>query len=104
MTTLQRFTRLAMIAVPVVFMAAFTALQMTFDYPGILRQSASEILAGFSAGGAGLLALWYVFMLSALAFIPAEPFGFALAGIINAAAYTLWAGWLVVLGIIILRE
>ncbi|MBO9590968.1 DUF4386 domain-containing protein [Devosia sp.] len=216
MTTLQRFTGLAMIAVPLMFMAAFTALQMTFDYPGILRQPANEILAGFSAGGTGLLALWYVFMLSALAFIPvgvlsglwlwernraaaafaatfgilaglvqglgllrwvilvpslaqssadpavtqavfdafhlyagagigehfgylftalwtisvaaalwhshrlvagigmvlalgvlagmAEPFGFALAGIINAAAYTLWAVWLVVLGIIILRE
>lgn len=216
MTTLQRFAGLAMIAVPVVFMAVFTALQMTFDYPGILRQPASEILAGFSAGGTGLLALWYVFMLSALAFIPvgvlsglwlwernqvaaafaatfgilaglvqgmgllrwvilvpslaqdsadpavtqavfdafhlyagagigehfgylftalwtisvaaalwhshrllagigtvlalgvlagmAEPFGFTWAGIINAAAYTLWAVWLVVLGIIILRE
>lgn len=215
MTTLQRSTGLAMIAVPVLFMAAFTALQMSFDYPGILRQPASDILARFSAGGAGLLAEWYVFMLSALAFIPigvlsglwlwernrvaaafaatfgilagltqglgllrwvilvpslqessgdpavtqavfeafhlyagagigehfgylftalwtvsvaaalwqsqrllasggivlalgilagmAEPFGLALAGMVNAAAYTLWAIWLVVLGIVALR-
>lgn len=70
MTTLQRSTGLAMIAVPVVFMAAFTGLQMTFDYPDILRQPAADILAGFSAGGPALLANWYVFMASALAFIP----------------------------------
>lgn len=70
MTTLQRSTGLAMIAVPVVFMAAFTGLQMTFHYPDILREPAADILAGFSAGGPGLLANWYVFMLSALAFIP----------------------------------
>ena len=70
MTTLQRMTGLAMIAVPVVFMAAFTGLQMSFNYPDILRQPAAEILAGFTAGGPALLATWYIFMLSALAFIP----------------------------------
>lgn len=70
MTTLQRMTGLAMIAVPVVFMAAFTGLQMSFNYPDILRQPAAEILSGFTAGGTGLLANWYIFMLSALAFIP----------------------------------
>ncbi len=70
MTALQRSTGLAMIAVPVVFMGAFTALQMTFNYPDVLREPAADILAGFRAGGAGLLATWYIFMLSALAFIP----------------------------------
>ncbi|WEK06110.1 MAG: DUF4386 family protein [Candidatus Devosia phytovorans] len=215
MTTLQRSTGLAMIAVPVVFMAAFTGLQMSFHYPDILREPAADILASFSAGGPTLLATWYVFMLSALAFIPvgvlsglwlwprhstaaafaatfgvlaglvqglgllrwvvlvpslaatagdptteavfnafhlyagagigehfgylftalwtvsvaialmaryriiawtgvllalgiaagmAEPFGFAAAGAINAIAYTVWALWLVVLGVVVLRE
>jgi hypothetical protein len=70
MTTLQRMTGLAMIAVPVVFMAAFTGLQMSCNYPDILREPAAEILAGFTAGGPTLLANWYVFMLAALAFIP----------------------------------
>lgn len=70
MTTLQRTTGLAMIAVPVVFMAAFAGLQMSFNYPDILREPAAEILAGFTAGGPALLATWYIFMLSALAFIP----------------------------------
>ena len=70
MTTLQRMSGLAMIAVPVVFMAAFTGLQMNFNYPDILREPAAEILAGFTAGGPALLATWYIFMLSALAFIP----------------------------------
>ena len=59
-----------MIAIPVVFMAAFTGLQMTFDYPDILRLPAAEILERFQAGGGGLLATWYVFMAAALAFIP----------------------------------
>lgn len=216
MTTLQRSTGLAMIAVPVVFMAAFTGLQMSFNYPDILREPAADILAGFTAGGPALLANWYVFMLSALAFIPvgvlsglwlwprhqtaaafaatfgilaglvqglgllrwvvlvpslasstgdagttqavfdafhlyagagigehfgylftalwtvsvaialmgqyrviswvgialavgiavgmAEPFGFAAAGAINAIAYTAWAVWLVVLGVLVLRQ
>lgn len=216
MTALQRSTGLVMIAEPVVFMGAFTALQMTFNYPDVLREPAADILTGFRAGGAGLLAIWYIFMLSALAFIPvgvlsglwlwprnqtaaafaatfgilaglvqglgllrwvvlvpalaaspadtatteavfnafhlyagagigehfgylftalwtisvaaalwgqyrpvaiigvvlaigiavgmAEPFGFAMAGAINAIAYTGWAIWLVVLGVVVLRD
>jgi hypothetical protein len=216
MTTLQRLMGLAMIAVPVAFMAAFAGLQVTFSYPDILRRPATDILTRFSAGGPGLLANWYIFMLSALAFIPVgvmsglwlwprnqaaaafaatfgvlaglvqgmgllrwvilvphlaafpadaqvtqavfaafhlyagagigehfgylftalwtiavalalithhrivswsgialalgimagmtEPFGVAAAGAINAIAYTAWAGWLVVLGILVLRE
>jgi uncharacterized protein DUF4386 len=70
MTTIQRQTGIAMIAIPVVFMAAFTGLQMTFDYPNVLRLPAAEILERFQAGGGGLLAIWYVFMAAALAFIP----------------------------------
>ncbi|WP_375451039.1 DUF4386 domain-containing protein [uncultured Devosia sp.] len=70
MTSLERMTGAAIIAVPVIFMAAFTGLQLSFGYPDILRQPAPEILERFAAGGSGLVALWYVFMLSALAFIP----------------------------------
>ena len=70
MTTVQRQTGIAMIVVPVIFMAAFTGLQMQFDYPDILRLPAAEILERFQAGGGGLLAIWYVFMAAALAFIP----------------------------------
>lgn len=70
MALLQRSTGLAMIAVPVIFMAAFTGLQMSFNYPDVLREPPADILARFSAGGPALLATWYVFMLSALAFIP----------------------------------
>ena len=70
MTTLQRQTGIAMIAIPVVFMAAFTGLQMQFDYPNALRLPAAEILERFQAGGGGLLAIWYIFMAAALAFIP----------------------------------
>ena len=68
--TIQRLAGIAMIAIPVVFMAAFTGLQMTFEYPDILRLPAAEILERFQAGGGGLLAIWYVFMAAALAFIP----------------------------------
>jgi hypothetical protein len=70
MNTLQRSTGLAMIVVPIVFMGAFTGLQITFNYPDILRQPAADILERFELGGPALLANWYIFMLSALAFIP----------------------------------
>ena len=39
-----------------------------------------------------------------IAFGMAEPFGLTAAGAINAIAYTLWALWLVVMGIVLLRR
>jgi hypothetical protein len=72
MTTSPRVTTSALlIAVPVVFMAGFTGLQMTFGYPDILRQPAGEVLTRFAAGGADLHLYWYAMMASALGIIPA---------------------------------
>jgi hypothetical protein len=67
----RRPAALLLIAVPLLFTASFTALGFAFDYPGILRAPTDEILRRFAAGGPGLIALWYTFMLSAALFIPA---------------------------------
>jgi len=60
-----------LIAVPLVLVAGFSGLQVTFDYPDILRHPASEVLTRFAAGGADLRAYWYAMFLAALAFVPA---------------------------------
>lgn len=60
-----------MIAVPLVFTAAFTGLQMTFEYPDILRHPAAEVLTRFAAAGPELHLFWYGMMAASLAFIPA---------------------------------
>lgn len=70
MKTRTRVTGLWLIAVPVVFMAAFTLLQINFDYPDILRMPAGDVLEKFAAGGSGLTANWYAMLFSAMAFIP----------------------------------
>jgi len=51
------------------FNAAFLALGRLFDYPGILRRPASEILRRYRAGGRPLRAAWYAFMASGLLFM-----------------------------------
>lgn len=61
-----------LIAVPLVFTAGFTGLQMTFDYPDILRRPAGEVLTRFAAGGWDLHAYWYAMMIAALGLIPAS--------------------------------
>lgn len=61
-----------LIAVPAVFMAGFTGLQMTFGYPDILRRPAGEVLTRFAAGGADLHFFWYAMFLSALALVAAS--------------------------------
>ena len=43
---------------------------MTFEYPDNLRQPASYVLERFDAGGPGLVATWYGFMLIAVLFVP----------------------------------
>ena len=60
-----------LVAVPAVFMAGFTGLQMSFGYPDILRHPAGEVLARFAAGGADLHLYWYAMFASALALIAA---------------------------------
>jgi hypothetical protein len=69
--SLRWITGSLLIITPILFMTAFTMLQMNFEYPNILRQPTAYILEKFSAGGTSLVATWYVFMLTALLFIPA---------------------------------
>lgn len=61
-----------LIAVPLIFTAGFTGLQMTFDYPDILRHPAGEVLTRFASAGADLHVYWYAMMLAALGMIPAS--------------------------------
>jgi hypothetical protein len=61
---------LFLIALPIYFNVVFALLSQRFDYPGILRRPAGEILASFAAGGTPLVRLWWAFMLSALLFVP----------------------------------
>ena len=64
-------TATLLIAVPVLFMLFYGLLTMTFDYPGILREPAGEVLHRFAAGGPSLVLLWYGFALTPALFIPA---------------------------------
>ena len=41
-----------------------------FNYPDILGAPTEEVLRSFAAGGDGLVALWYAFMLTAVGFVP----------------------------------
>lgn len=60
-----------LVAVPLVFTLGFTGLQMTFDYPDILRQPAADVLTRFAAAGADLHLYWYAMFAAALGLIPA---------------------------------
>jgi hypothetical protein len=66
----RRITAVFLILVPVAFNAAFFALGSAFNYPNILRQPTDVILQQFAAGGAGLVALWYLFAVTALLAVP----------------------------------
>src|SRR5215212_3335505 len=59
-----------LIAVPVLFMSFYGLLTVTFDYPGILREPAGDVLRRFAAGGPSLILLWYGFALTPALFIP----------------------------------
>ena len=61
---------LLLIITPLLFMGAFTLLQINFEYPDILRQPAGYVLERFAAGGSGLVINWYAMLLSAMLFIP----------------------------------
>ena len=69
MTSPRIVAGIVLTIVPVVFMAGFTGLQMTFDYPNILRHPAGEVLTRFAAGGADLHLYWYAMFVSALALV-----------------------------------
>ena len=64
------WTGALLIATPVLFMMAFTLLQINFEYPDILRQPAATVMDKFVAGGSGLIANWYLMVVAAGLFIP----------------------------------
>lgn len=64
------FTGILLIVTPILFMAAFTLLQINFEYPDILRQPAVTVMEKFTAGGSGLIAPWYLMVISSILFIP----------------------------------
>jgi hypothetical protein len=59
-----------LIVVPLAFNAAFARLAATFDYPDVLRQETSAVLARFRDGGTGLVLTWWAFAMTALAMVP----------------------------------
>ena len=70
MTSATTLVGAGMLALPVAFNVAFSALAWKFDYPGILRRPTSEVLARFRAGGSELVLWWWVFGLTAVALAP----------------------------------
>src|SRR5215203_4232328 len=68
--TSRRLTGVMLILTPIAFNLLFTLLSVIFEYPDILRQPAGYVLERFDAGGAGLVATWYGFMLTAVLFVP----------------------------------
>jgi hypothetical protein len=66
----RQWAALFLIAVPILFNAAFFELGRAFDYPAILRREPDEILRRFAAGGTGLLLRWHLLFVSALAMVP----------------------------------
>lgn len=70
MTSLRLVTGGLFVAVPLLLIGGFTGLQMTFEYPDILRHTAGEVLTQFAVGGADLHAYWYIMFVAALALIP----------------------------------
>jgi hypothetical protein len=71
MNATSRTAGILLVAVPLIFTAGFTGLQMTFDYPDILRHPAGEVLTRFAASGADLHFYWYGMMFASLLMIGA---------------------------------
>ena len=97
MTNPRLVTGGLLVAVPLIFTAGFTGLQIVFDYPGILRHPAGEVLSRFANGGADLHAYWYLMFIAGVLLIPTAiafavlnwkdaPFVAALAGSFGAIA------------------
>lgn len=72
MTSARSTAGVLLIAVPLVFTAGFTGLQITFEYPDILRHPAGEVLTRFAHAGADLHAYWYAMMAAAIGLVPAS--------------------------------
>jgi hypothetical protein len=71
MISQSRAAGVLLVAVPLIFTAGFAGLQMTFDYPDILRRPAGEVLSRFAAAGADLHLYWYAMMAASLLMIGA---------------------------------
>ena len=67
---LRVLTGVLLILTPIAFNVFFTLLSVTFEYPDILREPTGYVLRSFDAGGGGLVAIWYGFMLTAVLFVP----------------------------------
>ena len=67
---LRLLTCALLILTPIAFNVFFTLLSVTFEYPDILREPTDYVLRQFDAGGGGLVAIWYGFMLTAVLFVP----------------------------------
>jgi hypothetical protein len=63
-------TGILLIVTPILFMVAFTILQINFEYPDILRRPAIAVMEKFAAGGSSLIANWYLMVVSSILFIP----------------------------------
>jgi len=55
-TSLRKIAGGLLILTPIAFNVFFTMLSMTFAYPDILREPASDVLRKFDEGGNGLVA------------------------------------------------
>lgn len=64
----QEVAGIVLIASPILFNVCFALLAQRFDYPDVLRLPTFEVLERFQAGGAGLILVWWAFMLSAVLF------------------------------------
>jgi hypothetical protein len=60
----------ATVGLAVFFNVPYAMLAVMFDYPGVLREPAGEILDRFHRGGPELIAVWYAFVLAGVALIP----------------------------------
>lgn len=69
MNPTARTAGILLIAVPLIFTAGFTGLQMTFEYPDILRHPAGDVLTRFASAGADLHLYWYAMMSASLLMI-----------------------------------
>jgi hypothetical protein len=70
MNNLRKPTGFLLVLTPVAFMLFFTLLQMTFEYPDILRKPTGYTLQEFAKGGGALIALWYGLMFTSILFVP----------------------------------
>jgi hypothetical protein len=68
--TPRPLTGASAIALAVVFNVPYAILAATYNYPDVLRGSASDALNLFAAGGQSLVLTWHGFALSALALAP----------------------------------